>query len=470
MCYSPISIINPSKYISTKFRDRYLLQVPCGKCAQCATQKSNEWYFRTYYQSMDCITHGGFVLFDTLTYSNEHLPRLSNFMPVPASLDYPCFDGHHLRKFVAVLRQRCKRKYHSNFSYFVSSEYGTSMHCTHRPHYHCLFFVTGTITPLEFSSLVAELWSYGRTDGIPYKSANYVIGNTFDGSNFAGSLRTCKYVSKYIQKSCKFQREIDFRIDSTMKYIASRMPDEDWLSSVNASRVRQRLKRLCNQFHRQSTQFGASALADIDLANLFQCGTLWMPDADCVLKPIGLPTYYKRKLFFELVGVDGTFTWQPTEDGIRYLKAREADSLNRLADRFEAAACHLGSYVDSRGLADYVLNYRGRFKSLFPSVTLNDRLPYVDYFNYVTPSDKEHVGIGVTRSFCGNNSIGYCVDVLPAHYKPFQFVDKYCYFDKALEDILKKLYCYFDTVGVSKQSAYECKQRLTNLYHSLFSS
>ena len=214
MCYNPITIVNPTKYVSLKYRDRFLLQVPCGHCAQCQKNKSNEWYYRSYYQMLDTFQQNGFVLFDTLTYAPKYLPMISDYVHVDS--DFPCFNSDHLRKFVARLRQRCKRKYNSNFTYFISSEYGTSQRHTHRPHYHALFFVTGDIKPLEFSALVAELWYYGRTDGVPYKTNNYVLHNTFSSDDFASSLRTCKYVSKYVQKSCTFQREIDKRIQSVM--------------------------------------------------------------------------------------------------------------------------------------------------------------------------------------------------------------------------------------------------------------
>ena len=207
MCYSPINIINPSKYVSLRYRDRYVMQVPCGKCAACRTAKSNEWTYRLYQHALDTF-HNGFVLFDTLTYNKESLPHISDYVDISPAVDFPCFSSYDLRLFVADLRQRCKRQYKSNFSYFIASEYGTSENHLHRPHYHALFFVNGSIKPLEFSRLVAAAWHRGRTDGIPFRSPNHVLDNVFDSMS-AGALRSLKYVCKYIQKDCTFQKNIN---------------------------------------------------------------------------------------------------------------------------------------------------------------------------------------------------------------------------------------------------------------------
>ena len=83
MCYSPISIINPCKYVSVNHRDRFLIQVPCGKCAECQKSKSLEWNYRTYYEFIRTFEESpsNFVYFDTLTYDDEHLPNMSEIVP-----------------------------------------------------------------------------------------------------------------------------------------------------------------------------------------------------------------------------------------------------------------------------------------------------------------------------------------------------------------------------------------------------
>lgn len=205
MCYSPITIVNPTKYVSLRYRDRFLLRVPCGKCAQCQEEKKREYYLRAYYHAQSYLKDNGFVYFDTLTYAPAHLPKISQFFPT--KYDYSCFNSQDVRLFISRLRQRCKRLFKSNFNYFLSSEYGTSESHTHRPHYHILFFVQGKISPLDFSSLVADTWQKGRTDGRPYKSDYYVMNNVLNGDS-AKTIRVLKYVTKYISKSCLFTKDI----------------------------------------------------------------------------------------------------------------------------------------------------------------------------------------------------------------------------------------------------------------------
>lgn len=466
MCYNPITIINPTKYVSLRYRDRYLLQVPCGKCAACMTNKSNEWYFRLYHQALACYKDNGFVYFDTLTYNNAFLPHISDYIGVPNSIDFPCFSTEHIRLFVAALRQYCKRKLHCNFEFFIVSEYGTSEKHLHRPHYHVLFFVHGLVSPLDFSFAVSKYWFYGRTDGNPYRSTYHVLHNTFL-QNSDGSIRSIKYICKYIQKSCKFQHEIDKRINIVLNGIAKKFEDQglDWRESSHYWRVRDILHRRFNQFHRQSTKLGISALDNIDIGSVFETGSLNVPDKDNVIMRLPLPTYYKRKLFYQQIKIDNALTWQPTELGIQYLEYRLSVCVSSLSARFKAISAHIHQSFDTLKLADYVLNYRGRFSAQFPS-EWNERLANVDFYNYSTRFDREALGsLGLAYKWCGNSSTRYqkCCSFV----RFTDFIKKYVYLNDDYEKQLDLIYSYTGKVDTLRQQAYEVKQRLQNLYHHL---
>ncbi|MBO7734943.1 MAG: hypothetical protein J6S67_20445 [Methanobrevibacter sp.] len=297
------------------------------------------------------------------------------------------------------LRQRCLRKYNSNFTYFLTSEYGTSEYynyrghmrkATHRPHYHVLFFVVGNVKPLEFSKLVAETWSFGITDGKPYKSDLYVLDNVLNG-DLAKSIRILKYISKYISKTSVFQKEIDKRLYLIMNEIAEKFED-GWLESFNATLVKEKIKRNINQFHRQSTHFGESALALMDITEVMQKGKLNIVDNKKVVMSIPLPTYYKRKLFYKLVLVDDAPIWTPTELGYQYLKLRETQLFEDMRHRYEAAMLQAKVSYDSDKLVDYVNNYRGRIKATNPESTLEQRLSHVHLFKYATRYDRDKLG------------------------------------------------------------------------------
>lgn len=76
-CFSPITVFhNGRQYV-----------VPCGKCAACLLDKSNEWSMRVSNE----IENTNFPIFFTLTYDNHYLPKASVFYD-PDSGTYQVFS------------------------------------------------------------------------------------------------------------------------------------------------------------------------------------------------------------------------------------------------------------------------------------------------------------------------------------------------------------------------------------------
>lgn len=477
MCLNPISIVNPTKYISLKYRDPYLLQVPCGKCAECQSTLSAQWMFRSFVEFNDVFHNGGFVYFDTFTYDNKSVPKFSDIIE-GTDYEFFCFNHEHITNFFKLLRIRLKRAgINVFFKYFLSSEYGMNPQYKgkNRPHYHVVFYVYGKVNPLEFSRLVSEVWSYGRTDGSPYKSGSYVLShNVIAVNNTANVLRTANYVTKYVQKSCEFQRELDKRVNIVMNDFAKHLEPENpeqWLKSAAALRVRRKLVGSVNQFHRQSLHYGESALSDIDLNQLFNDGCLYMPHYKGVKVPILLPTYYKRKLFYRLVEVDGCKSWQLNELGLEYREARRKKLNRDLVGRLQAVCVQHHLDYNCKRLADYVMYERGRIKALLPESTLEQRIGQLDLFNYVTIQDKDNLCCrGLTPQWLGNSTIGYSVEVMPPHISIKQFIDKYIIIDADREKELSHIYYLLSFIDRGKQDAYELKQRLTNKFKVFLSA
>lgn len=470
MCLNPVTILNPTKYVSVRYRDRFLLQTPCGRCSECMTNKSNEWNFRLYQQSLETFSKKGFVYYVTLTYNNQSLPHISDYFQVSKEVDFPCFRSEDLRLFVARLRQACKRKFNSNFDYFIASEYGTSEKCTHRPHYHAVFFVTGSVSNLQFSNLVGLHWKHGRTDGFPYKSSYYIDHNTFKESS-SGSLAALRYITKYIQKSCEFQREITHRVSLILEYVTKKFASqglEKWEESSHYWRFRDKLFRHFNQFHRQSTHLGEWYLSKLNVSELFDSPFVYMPDSKDVVKKIPLPTYYKRKLFYQLVEQDGAKIWTPTTIGWQFLEYRLQKVVESLAHRFRSIAQHINLKYDFTELAKYVLLFRGRFVADFTS-ELAERVQTADFYAYLNRYDKEFFGeIGLCMKWCGNSSTRY---YKRAEFIPVgNFIHRFVYMRKDLEEILDKLYSFTSSLSAGKQRAYEEKQRISNILHYLIKS
>lgn len=466
-CFHPITIVNPTKYVSLKYRDRFTLRVPCGQCAYCQEAKKREYYLRAYYHAEETLLNKGFVLFDSLTYSDTYLPHINQYFPT--KYNFSCFDATHIRLFIAKLRQRCKRRYNSNFEYLLSSEYGTSEFHTHRPHYHVLFFVSGEITPLQFSCLVGDTWQYGRTDGKPYKSDYYVLSNVLNNDS-AKKIRVLKYVTKYISKSCLFSKQINKRINAMVYEMANMYGSkrDEWLNSLGAAKFREQLNRWIGQFHRQSTGFGAYLLENLDVNEVFKDGRLKVVDNEKIILSIPLPTYYKRKLFYQQLEVDGAKIWSPTELGVQYLQTQNIRLKKYLKDYYTAAAVQCKLDIDTTALSEYVVDYRGRIKASNPESTIEQRLQEVDLYKYATRYDRRQFGkLGLTNSYLGNSTTGYFTSKMPAHIKLLSFGRRYSYYCDEKEKILARIDEEYAKIDKGKQEAYEIRQRLTNLYHYL---
>ena len=390
-CLNPIYVPNQSRFVNLASRHSFLVPARCGKCANCQQNKSAEWAFRAYVHADDCFRRKGYVLFDSLTYSDEYLPHLSDFEEfslLTPNEDFSCFSSDHLRHFFVRLRRKLRYLGFEKdvFNYFISTEYGSdknyidssgkSRKATYRPHYHVLFYVYADIDPLLFSSLVADSWFYGRTDGIPYRSVMYVQQNVFR-SAVVGSRRVVNYVTKYVQKSVVYEDKISNRIALVLHRIA---PNIDWLSSDTAKMLRRKLYRVATQFHRQSIGFGSSILADIDLDELFDCGFFKMPNGKPnMFNRVPISNYYLRKVcYYKHTFPDGYQCWFVRPFAKRYLEKRSCSLQRNLSNYYRGLAMDFDMQFDSDDLADYMLNYKGRL--------VNDDLPDKSYLSVMRPN------------------------------------------------------------------------------------
>lgn len=372
MCLFPKLIRNPTKRFSLSGGQPLTMYVPCNNCAECSDAKLKEWKFRSFHEVSDVIRHG-YVVYDTLTYAEEHLPHISDFVDINkmSCADFSCFNHEHWKSFLKNLRRQLQ--YHFgivNLRYFLTSEYGMDDDYTHRPHYHILFFVpTKSLYPCEFSRLVSRLWFYGRTDGIQYNNfpdfKEKVFGYDFgDGVDSVGVLKVCSYISKYITKDSTFQPTLEKRFS----ICECSFDDEET----------QKLCRKCIfQFHRQSQGFGLSFLDTLDAtsySDIMDKGVVRVKDDKKVVATLPCPLYYKRKLFFKLVkNDDDTLSWIPTNLGLQFLEKSYLRRIDSTYERFYNAYINLDiehqnfitNLLKKRTLYDlsiYYCLYRGRMR------------------------------------------------------------------------------------------------------------
>lgn len=475
-CLNPVRVPNQSRFFNLNTRHSFYVTGRCGKCAGCQQNKSAEWSFRAYKHAEDCFRVGGYVLFDTLTYSDKFVPHLRDyeeFSSLLPSEDFMCFSSEDLRLFHVRLRRRLEYEGFGSgvYNYFVSTEYGTDPTKTHRPHYHLLFYVYKDLDPLVFSRFVSESWRFGRTDGYSYKPTQYILGNVFR-SLVVGSRRVVNYVTKYVQKSSAFEKQINKRINLVLHRLA---PDVDWVKSDKAKVLRRKLYRIATQFHRQSLGFGSSALYDDQPEDLFARGYFKMPNGKpSMFNKIPISSYYLRKIcYYKFTHPDGYQEWFVRPFARDLLVLRDKAISKSLSDSYRAYSFQFGlPSLDFDALADYVLHWRGRLNKADLPLKSPLRVLRPIWFVYASSADKNHFNHRfITDKYCGWNG----------HYKPvtgscwkFKDIDSELVsqsvdsrFD-GFDDWLSQLDRHLSSIRDCEQSKFERLQQIHDVAKRIF--
>lgn len=481
MCLFPRTIINKKKYFDVTRPEQLVLQVPCNHCSECLQSLSNQYKFRAFHEFKDTVSRGGFAYFDTLTYSLENLPHVSDFYDIRPDLDVPCFNHSHTRNFINSLRTRLKRlgyPVQGNLNYFLVSEYGTSDYTIgktgrvyknrHMPHYHIVFFVKFPVDPLLFSSLVSEYWYHGRTDGYPYKDSSYVLSHN---TLYSVNLSSVAYITKYIQKSSIFQSVIDRRVRSIVDdYKVLNCP-----SDYELGLFRQRVYRDVGQFHRNGHFFGISYLSDADPDSLARSPFVVLPDCNKMAVRIPLPTYYKRHLFYNLICLDGRPVWQLNSLGNYYFFQRLSSSANSIKSHLDKLVLTYNlENIDTFELSNYLIFKRGRFSSLVDvqplSLSHYRKSSSFLVYNYSSKLDEFCFGSRFfTTRFLGYSQYPFKNPrFLPDTYSYFvDFLKSYVFFDSILEQKLQVINGSTQALNRDKQMTFDYRQNLHNLFHYL---
>lgn len=511
MCLSPISIKTPSRYISLHGGQPITLQVPCNKCAECLESKRSEWHFRCYHQVKDCINHGGFVYFDTLTYDDNHIPKLSDYFDIVKNKisDFTCFNRSHLRDFFKRLRRRLTYHFGNvSFKYFLTSEYGTDPRYTHRPHYHIMFFVYGkNMLPFNFSTFVADSWIYGRTDGIGtsdgkrvYQSVDYVNSHIFtlNKSNLSDILMCCRYISKYVTKDSTFTQILDNR-KSLIRNVVSSDFDVDTLF------------RNIDMFHLQSKGFGLTFLSNLDNFDsmcLYDKNICVIKDSETVISVLPVPMYYKRHLYYKLVKDGDRRVWQFNDLGKERYFDNMLNRLDSIIDRYtklydNASAEHkriIFDILNGRSIidfAEYVVFYKGRMRPITSHdldlhfqkfeltqcevdkyVIMDDQLRSSsvvfddDYSRF--PVDRDRSKILCFNYDYSDDLFNRKFIIYTSEYDFSDFINRFCYTQNSSSHFSRfdDLFDLFSQlrlpINANKQAVYNHKEYLTNLYKNIY--
>lgn len=122
-----------TRWVCVKDTEKYL-EVPCGKCLACLSNKRNDWAFRLEQE----YKKSNGAVFVTLTYHPKFCP-----------------DFGLCKRHVQLYMKRLRKHYGEKLRYFAVGEYGTK---TNRPHYHLIIFNYGN-TDGRFQRELVQAWS-----------------------------------------------------------------------------------------------------------------------------------------------------------------------------------------------------------------------------------------------------------------------------------------------------------------------
>lgn len=142
------------------------IEVTCGKCLSCKSAKKKEWSLRVWHEAQYYPDERWFL---TLTYDEEHLPRVEHEGEWYATLRY-----HDVQKFIKLVRRHYEREFGRSPShhvkYICTSELGEN---TARSHYHMILFGV----PLSAKEYLQRYWPHGHIefDYVNWRNIRYTM-------------------------------------------------------------------------------------------------------------------------------------------------------------------------------------------------------------------------------------------------------------------------------------------------------
>ena len=210
--------------------------------------------------------------------------------------------------------------------------------------------------------------------------------------------KKANYVSKYVQKSSSFDKIIKSRVYALIarEYSLSRDAVRDFVRN-DGKDIFRNYYDLVKQFHRQGNNFGAALFNYNSLDEILSSGMIKVQDSKMVVRHIGLPMYYKRRLFYDMVkDFRGVRTWKLNDLGRDWKLHRCLDGVNLLARHFGDWFNNLPSYFppanDLYSFSDrlaHIDQTRSRIIDLLGSRSWFDFARYIAiYKGRVTSSDE----------------------------------------------------------------------------------
>lgn len=152
------------------------VKVPCGQCIACRLNRASSWAVRLMHEKRTSADS----YFLTLTYDEEHLPRVG---------EYSTLVKHDVQRFLKRLRKAIAP---IKLRYYLCGEYGETYG---RCHFHVLIYLDN-FAPEGFPELLQSTWGVGfvHIGSISFDSAAYV-------ARYCTKLLTGKKKEWYIERN-----------------------------------------------------------------------------------------------------------------------------------------------------------------------------------------------------------------------------------------------------------------------------
>lgn len=273
--------------------------VKCGHCRECRQAKSLSWKVRNYFEAKRIQRLGGFMVYVTLTYNNDNVPRFSPMeyllsretsefplhfdvdkfkdSHISACREYLCFRHSELQNYLKAIRSQFVRDGIGDIRYFFASEFGGDYdymddfghrrHATHRPHYHGLFFVNESPDKFErVRYVIAQKWIYGdvtftqdpNDSTAPFGLVKLKGKLDTDLSDF---LSPAMYVAKYVGKET--YDPYLYKLRMTCENLLSAVETTPFFSEMDLASVRSYFHRVTSPRVFASVNFGGYCMQDV---------------------------------------------------------------------------------------------------------------------------------------------------------------------------------------------------------------
>lgn len=419
MCVNPIYA--PVKYraLTGAIQQEYMTY-NCGNCVECSTQRKRDYTIRNYAETCYTLSDGGFVLVDTLTYNNYHVPYIDVEVPENAKfsssershLNYLsngklrvyCFRYADVSKFFKRLRfylcnflrekhgfnhtqpegKYLDKQVYGHLRYMCVGELG-KIHG--RVHYHLsLYCSVPEVTPATLKRLLDKSWRHLNKSTRYSNSNRFKVYNLMDYGATESNCRVdyntikspsetahIKYITKYVLKDSAYERLLCkiFQVERS-SLLPSELKCSVKLSIGFGSQLVDDYKQLFEKF---------SDTLKVDLDNELVYIPYSLEDGRNIVgnkAAFPLPQYAKNKLYKYTVRLsDGTYAQRTNSYGLKKKIENYNKSMCRLTEQITQ---HIASLSASRQLewrtllgTEYSITDVAQYRLLFfgKSVAMN---------------------------------------------------------------------------------------------------